>query len=201
MNKNISEFEKLYGDRRCFIIASGPSLNEFDLTLLKNRHTIGLNRSFLKYPDTKYHCVFDYRLFEMYEKELKNSRYLFTLEDRPFGIPIKLLGTKGFSWDLCEGIYSGYTISYFGLQLAIYLGFKEIYFLGLDLNNDGENTHFFGYDYNSKDHNTSEYPKMIECFVNIKDELVKRDIKVFNCSPNSKLTCFPYMDYETAVNL
>ncbi len=199
---SIKDFKNLYGEnKRCFILASGPSLKDLDLSLLKNRITIGLNRSFMAYPDTKYHCVFDHRLFNLYENELKKTRYLFTIDDRPFGIPIKLLGTKGFSWNLEEGIYSGYTISYFGLQLAIYLGFKEIYFLGLDLNNLGSQTHFFGHDFNSKDHDNTEYPKMLKSFEEISETLKHRGIKVYNCSKESKLECFPYFPYEEAIKL
>ena len=201
MLSKITDFKDLHSSKRCFILASGPSLSELDLSPLNRRLTIGLNRSFLAFENSYYHCVFDHRLFELYEKELKSSRFLFTIEDRPFGIPLHLLGTNGFSWDLNEGIYSGYTISYFALQLAIYMGFKEIYFLGLDLQNQGENTHFFGFDYNSKNHDTSQYPKMLNSFEKISETLKTRGIKVYNCSKNSKLKCFEYMSYEDAISL
>ena len=39
-----------------------------------------------------------------------------------------------FSEDITNGIYEGYTVSYMCLQLAIYMGFKEIYLLGIDHN-------------------------------------------------------------------
>ena len=88
---------------------------------------MGLNRSFLIWPDSYYHCAFDFRLFDEYPEPLKHVRTLFTLDDRPWGVPLRFLGSHGWSWDLDEGIYSGYTISYFALQLAIYMGFKEIF--------------------------------------------------------------------------
>lgn len=34
-----------------------------------------------------------------------------------------------------KGIYTGYTTSFFALQIAIYLGFRENFYLGLDLGN------------------------------------------------------------------
>lgn len=197
----IRKFHNLHQTKHCFIISSGPSLLKHDLEPLNRRLTIGVNRSFLAFPDSYYHCAFDYRLFDLYPEELKKSRYLFTLEDRPFGIPLKLLGSSGWSKDLSEGIYSGYTISYFALQLAVYLGFKQIYFLGLDLKNQEDKTHFFGHDFNSQNHDQTEYPKMRKCFEDIAPHLKAQGIDVFNCSPISTLTCFPYVDYDVAIKI
>jgi hypothetical protein len=196
---DISEFKNRHQGKNLFIIASGPGLRELDLAPLKRRLTMGLNRSFMAYPGPYYHCVFDYRLFELYPEELKACRILFTLEGRPFGTPLKLLGSQGFSYDLTQGIYSGYTISYFALQLAVYMGFKRIFFLGLDLHNRGQNTHFFGHDFHSKDHEHTEYPKMIKSFVSVAVELKEKGIQVFNCSEKSKLRCFPYLSFEEAM--
>lgn len=195
----IKKFKGLHKSKHVFIIASGTSLNNLDLEPLNRRLTIGLNRSFMAFENSYYHCAFDYRLFEMYPEQLKSSRYLFTLEDRPFGIPLKLLGSKGFSWDLTEGIYSGYTISYFALQLAVYMGFEEIYFLGLDLKNTKQNTHFFGRDFASVDHDKGEYQKMKNSFDEIAPILKMKGISVYNCSPDSELKCFPYVDYNLAI--
>lgn len=66
----------------------------------------------------------DQRLFDELPEVLHQTRYLFTLEGRPGGIPLRLLGSEGFSWDLEQGIYSGYTVSYLALQVAVCMGFK-----------------------------------------------------------------------------
>lgn len=160
---------------------------------------MGLNRSFMAYPDSYYHCVFDHRLFDLYEEELSKARILFTLEDRPHGIPLKYLGARGFSWDLENGIYSGYTISYFALQVAVYMGFERIFFLGLDLKTSQDKTHFFGHDYHSKSHDQTEFPKMLESFNQIAPTLKERGIQVYNCCESSKLECFPYKSFEDAL--
>lgn len=196
---DIIEFKNRHKDKNLFILASGPSLNELDLSPLERRLTMGLNRSFMVYPGSYYHCVFDHRLFDLYPDELKSCRVLFTLEDRPWGTPLKLLGSQGFSYDLEDGIYSGYTISYFALQLAIYMGFERIFFLGLDLKNQGVKTHFFGTDYRNTDHEQTEFPKMLKSFEVIADELLKKGHKIYNCSKESELKCFPYMSYEDAI--
>ena len=195
----IRDFRHIHNGKRLFILASGPSLSTHDLSLLKRKIVMGLNRSFLTYPETSYHCVMDHRLFELYDKELLATRYLFTLKDRPWGIPMELLGTEGFSWDLEKGVYSGYTISFVALQLAVYMGFREIFYLGLDLKHDKGNTHFFGHDFQSEKHETTEFPKMQKMLDHGAKTLRDSEVQVYNCSPISTLPCFKKISFEEAV--
>jgi len=198
--KGMKEFQHIHKGKRLFILASGPSLKSLDLSRLERRIVMGMNRSFLMYPKTHYHCVMDHRLFELYEKELHETRYLFTLQGRPWGIPMELLGTEGFSWELEKGIYSGYTISFLALQVAVYMGFQEIFFLGLDLKHESSNTHFFGHDFHSENHETTEFPKMGKMLTYGATILQDSNVQVFNCSPVSTLTCFPKISFEEAVS-
>ena len=197
--KLISDYKNLHIGKKLFILASGPSLAEQDLSLLKNKMVMGLNRSILTYPSPYYQCVFDYRLFDLYLEEFKKVRQLFTLEDRPLGLPLKLLGGEGFSFDLEEGIYSGYTISYFALQVAVYMGFKKIFFLGLDLKHEGPKTHFFGQDSQTLNHEHTEFPKMLKMLDFGAETLASSDIEVYNCSPISTFETFKKIDYEEAL--
>jgi hypothetical protein len=183
MNK-IEDFKNLHADKRLFILASGPSLGRLNLAPLHKRITMGLNRSPRIFPDTHYHCAMDLRLFKDCPEVLGTARYFFTLDDRPWGIPIKLLGAEGFSWDLTKGIYSGYTVSYFALQVAVYMGFTEIFYLGLDLKHEGEHTHFFGYDFHSHTHETTEYPKMKKMLSYGAQVLTNTGIKIYNEGKN-----------------
>ena len=198
---HISYYKNLHLGKNLFILASGPSLNDLDLSLLKNKIVMGLNRSILVYPAPYYQCVFDHRLFDLYFDSLKEVRQLFTLEDRPLGLPLKLLGGNGFSTDLEEGIYSGYTISYFALQVAAYMGFKKIFFLGLDLKHNGPKTHFFGQDPQTVNHEETEFPRMKKMLDFGAQTLADTDIEVFNCSPNSTLDSFKKISYLDAVAL
>ncbi|MBT3923182.1 MAG: hypothetical protein HOF21_11470 [Nitrospina sp.] len=101
--EQISDYKNLHQGKNFFILASGPSLADLDLSSLKNKIVMGLNRSILVYPTPYYQCVFDYRLFDLYLDAFKNVRQLFTLEDRPCGLPLKLLGGEGYSFDLKIG--------------------------------------------------------------------------------------------------
>jgi len=197
----IAQFKNRHAGKRLFILASGPSLSSHDLSKLDRRITMGLNRSLLVYPYTYYHCVLDQRLFDMYPEELKKTRQLFTLQDRPFGIRLPNLAAEGFSWDLTEGIHTGYTIAYFALQLAVYMGFAEVYYLGLDLKHDKGKTHFFGRDEVSANHENTEFPKMKRMMDFAAILLKPHPIKVYNCSTNTDLKCFPYKSFDEAVAL
>ncbi len=197
----ISHFKNLHIGKRVFILASGPSLTSLDLSPLRRRMVIGMNRSSLLFQDAHYHCTMDHRLFDEQPLLLAKSRYLFTLEGRPFGIPIRLLGAEGFSWDLERGIYSGYTVSYFALQLAIYMGFKEVFYLGLDLKHEGPRTHFFGSDFHSRHHEQTEFPRMRKMLNYGARQLAETNVRVFNCSPVSDLECFPKVSYDYAISL
>lgn len=195
----VGDFKNLHEGKSVFILASGPSLAKANLEPLRRRIVIGLNRSSLIYPDTHYHCTMDERLFHEYEEVLKKSRYMFTLENRPFGIPIKLLGSEGFSRDLTQGVYSGYTVSYLALQLAVYMGFKRVFYVGLDLKHQQGQTHFFGKDPVSENHENTEFPKMIRMLQSAVEELTDSGIRVFNCSPDSNLDCFERVSLEWAI--
>ncbi|MFQ5715837.1 MAG: hypothetical protein ACE5GQ_01910 [Nitrospinales bacterium] len=197
----IGDFKNLHRGKRLFILASGPSLSTLDLSPLKRRMVMGLNRSFLAYPDGRYHCVMDHRLFELFPSQLRQTRCLFTLENRPWGIPIKLLGAEKFSLDLEQGIYSGYTVSYLALQVAHYMGFKEIFFLGLDLKLDRGRTHFFGYDFRSSSHEKTEFPRMRKMLAHGAHILKKQGVCVYNCSLDADLDCFPKVSFDYAMSL
>ena len=201
VSTRIEDFKNLHEGKRLFILASGPSLGSLDLSPLQRRLVMGLNRSFLQYPCTHYNCTMDQRLFELYPEELRKTRQLFTLEGRPWGIPLTLLGAEGFSADLATGIYSGYTIAYFAMQVAAYMGFAEIVYLGLDLAHQNGNTHFFGTDFHSEKHEQTEFPRMRRLLQTGAVRLTSQGVRLFNCSPLSRLDGFETVTYDYAVTL
>lgn len=197
----IADFRNVHAGKRLFVLASGPSLGDVDLSLLSRRLVMGLNRSAWIYPESRYHCTMDQRLFEEFPDVLRATRCLFTLEGRPFGIPLRLLGAEGFSDDLTDGIYSGYTVAYFGLQVAVFMGFTEVIFIGLDLTHRSEQTHFFGHDFHSRNHQDTEFPRMRRMLEHGASEASRRGVEVYSCSPESKLAGFHHIDFDAAVRL
>jgi hypothetical protein len=68
-NKNITL------DETAFIIGSGPSLNEIDISLLKDLDTFGMNRQYIAFEDwgfePKYYCMCDAKLISaIFDKDI-----------------------------------------------------------------------------------------------------------------------------------
>ncbi len=110
-----------------------------------------------------------------------------------------LLGSKRFSFNLEKGVYSGYTVSCLAMQVAIYLGFMKIIHLGLDLKYNQGPTHFFGRDSVSANHENTEIPKMIRMMGHAAEVLADTDIEIYNCGPDSALTCFEQVSLDWAI--
>lgn len=168
--KELRKLKGKFAGKRCFIIGNGPSLTVADLERLKNEYTFASNRIFGLYERTEwrptFYCMQDFALIKELVEELpklipkvKYNFFPYNIE----GESLKKIGKeknvfkfylnmvqfdeeKGplFSEDISEQIYEGYTVTYAAIQIALYLGFKEVYLLGVDhsyssnMNKDGK---------------------------------------------------------------
>lgn len=144
--KELLKFRNIHKNDRCFIIGNGPSLLYKDLELLKKRHEIcfGVNRVYLGYHNTNwrpdYYVVVDNVLltqdinniiklegikFLRSRDEIKNA---YCFNNIAFNFK-----NSNFSLDIVDGIYNGFTVIYECIQIAVYMGFKTIYLLGVDM--------------------------------------------------------------------
>lgn len=159
--KGIAEFAGKYkGKKRCFIIGNGPSLVSRDLDVLAehNEFCFGLNMVHKIYGKTKwrpnYICICDNLIVsQMLNHIFENNSCPIFLTDAvrlyfsPFQYDNTILYHEAynrdddyriikFGTDLSNGnIPSGWTVSYIVIQLAVYMGFDEIYLLGMDNSN------------------------------------------------------------------
>lgn len=149
-----------YKGRRCFIIGNGPSLTADDLTLLKDEITFACNRIFLMFSKTEwrptyYFCI-DYLICGMDTTEMQNiscdGKFIpsacalaqggvydsFTYYNRSYNYShikdgvVARLSKVDFSRDILDVTYGGQTVSYDMLQFAYYMGFDEVYLIGMD---------------------------------------------------------------------
>jgi len=157
-SSKLGNLKNKFHDKRCFIIGNGPSLNNTDLSFLKHEFSFGVNNIFYMterngFRPTFYVCeaqhVIDankekidtydceYRFFPTYFKPLLKealSDYYF-YSDMSFYMPWHpLYAVALFSDDCSKVLYQGQTVTYICLQLAYYLGFKEVYLIGVDFN-------------------------------------------------------------------
>lgn len=155
---NIEETERLkslkgiHKGERCFIIGTGPSLKIMDLETLKNEYTFAPNRIYELMDVTDWHPTYymcqDHTIITTftdkikminselcflpinYKNNFKDSRYrFFVLREKQY-----YPGDALFSKDVSKFIGQGYTVTYGAIQMAIYMGFSEIYLLGIDHN-------------------------------------------------------------------
>lgn len=131
---------------RCIIVANGPSLNSMDLSFLHNEVVIGLNKIFLGfnkfhfYP--KYLVAINEKVISQSADTLKSLNCIKFLNGEAGRKYLKenaltyFINTSNpptrFCKDITSGVHEGWTVTYAALQIAYFLGFKEVVLIGLD---------------------------------------------------------------------
>lgn len=217
----IEEFKNKHLGERCFILATGPSLTVEDVRKLKKEYTFGMNSICMLFDElgweTTYYGVQDRGVFEkLVDKYQKlQDTVLFVgdgipdsernkVKSIPFAInyldhkhSYKRLNTK-FSFDVLKQVYDGYTITYSLIQIAVYMGFKEIYLLGNDCSypNDPKKQHFM--DFGHYDSSTlTARDRIIFAYQYAKDFLKESDVKILNATRGGALEIFPRVDFDS----
>lgn len=168
---HIRRFRNRFRGKRCFICATGPSLNVDDLEKIKGEYCFGVNSICEVYSLTEWRPDFyvfqDYPILEHYgddidnrhtkilvgtplvndrgEKKISNKWIKFPLNCyyQMFDFLVLNKAKINFSSNSYIKVYGGFTVTYSAIQLAVYMGFKEIYLLGVDCNyKPGTNNHF-----------------------------------------------------------
>ena len=217
----LEEFKGAHHGKRCFILGNGPSLAKMDLAPLKNEITFVLNRIYLHFPSmgfepTYFICMNELVLEQSMEaiNELGmprflnwNRRHLF-IEDHNIAY-LREIYSPHFSHDIAKGVWGGATVTFAALQLAFYMGFQQVFLIGVDHNYDTDGTphktitsegedesHFTpeyfpkGFRWQLPDLNTSEYAYKLamKAF-----EMDGREI--LDATVGGKLEVFPKVDF------
>ncbi|MDO5292211.1 MAG: DUF115 domain-containing protein [bacterium] len=154
--KKLRSFKDSHPGERCFIIGNGPSLSAHDLDQLKDEFTFGFNKILEIFPETDWRpsmymcvelntlcdCQKGIRKLTMPTFILKEGKKYFTSFDShityicnhvPFLINrYKRVDGIYLSEDVSKYFIGGETVVFNAIQMAIYMGFKEIYLLGVD---------------------------------------------------------------------
>ncbi|TVY05635.1 6-hydroxymethylpterin diphosphokinase MptE-like protein [Paenibacillus cremeus] len=227
--KSMKALKNIHLNKRCFIIGNGPSLRAKDLDKLKHEVTFAFNRIYYIFDRTDwrpmYYCSEDDKtIFKSKEEinkiEVKNKffpvniprdykinfdeamYYIFKFGDRTV--------EPEFSENIVKGIYWGNTVAYTAIQLAVYMGIKEIYLLGVDhnfskmVNDKGEIViDETAKDYFIEKYNTDKedlYIPNIEvstrAFISAKKYADKNHIKIFNATRGGKLDVFERVEFD-----
>ncbi len=154
-----------------YIVGGGSSLVNEDLTRLAQKKTIGVNKSIFSLTNPSYFVTVDYTVIRKLGIERLRALTCPRFFVVNFSVPslqVKNGGIVDTKWNLVyQDIYdcfdmlilsnysdgigttlrdfrSGNNSGYCGLQLAIALGYTEIYLLGIDLTIVGNETHYHG---------------------------------------------------------
>jgi len=228
----IEKLKDIHRGERCFIFATGPSINKTNVDLLENEAVIGLNTSFNTFKDHnikfKYYVVSDrpnawmncYKdilavdtiLFiggnageeylnniDKYEKYVKSKAVL----------PVRLKRTVRHGWnpDLTRGAPTcSSTVSAMALPIVYYLGFSEVYIIGLDCDFSKQH-HFGGVVYKSAknlkilkpERDPKHWKRDSKEFEIIYKKFKKDGRKVVNCTVGGRMEVFPRAKLEDII--
>ncbi len=225
-NPKIEKFKDLHKGERCFIVGTGPSLRIEDLEILKENCEIciSMNGIYKGFHETEwrpdYYVVADldatyYGKEDILKMKVKNkfvADVAWNFSDEVEGMykwHLVRRWEKGklpkFSEDFSKCSYAGRTITYDGaLQLAAYMGFKEIYLLGIDCCNYNEKAtaHFFDKLGTARKEETG--------FLQIEDNLLaymsakifseEHGVKIYNATRGGKLEVFQRVKFDSLFN-
>ncbi len=207
-------FKDIHKGERCFIVATGPSLKYINLDLLKNEHTFGVNALCLNFPkmgfETEYFVISDYKAFAKLHKvvekysleffvccEVPESECYYSILTRRDNNYIIDYNKHIFYNDIKKGVGNGNTVVLQAIQIAAFMGFREIYLLGVDCNYNlpDNEKYFIDHGIRNKYFKENGYA-MIEDFKRIKQYEDAWKIKIYNASVGGMLDVFPRVDLE-----
>lgn len=192
----------LWEGKRCFVIAGGPSVADYDLSLLDNELTIGINRVYETfYPtilfamDGTFHKNIlqgvygdeakvrfnNYQGLKLW-MDISNHKLI---SDVFF---IRGMGRTGISYDLKHGLYHGNNSGFGALNLAIALKANPIYLIGYDMKFRDGKSHY--HDGHKKLFTEKMMGSFIHSFDKTANEISRHGFKVININRDSNLKCF-----------
>jgi len=205
-----------------FVIGGGPSIKNLDLSLLKGKDTIAVNKSIFDFPTAKYFVTIDFTFLRKIDikkfrktpatkffianfafehlkyidgrivdarPNFKNRNGIGLIYDLPdFDIVVRSKQSSGIGIEFND-FRSGGNSGFCGFQLAVLLGYKKIYLLGIDLNDVCEETHYHGGYGEDAAKFYSKTPMYLDNFISGLKELEHKNprVDVYSCSNVSKL--------------
>lgn len=147
--KILRRYKNRHKGEVCVVIGNGPSLRVEDLTMLHELSipTLACNRIHLIFEKTPwrptYYFMSDEKLVAQYEDDVPDvtpdrrffpRRYRGKINNGVFykELPFDYEKEGQFSLDASEGVCGGGSVTTEMLQFAYYLGFSEIYMIGVD---------------------------------------------------------------------
>jgi len=143
---NMQKFHNIHTGQRCFIMGNGPSLADMDLSPLANEFTFGLNRIYLHFDKLgftpTYFVSASDLVMQQFADEIKElsmpkflnwqCRQIYSNVGNVYFFRAVTRLKVFFEKNALRPLESGSTVTNVALQLAFYMGFKEILLIGVD---------------------------------------------------------------------
>ena len=230
--KEVKILRNKHRGERCFIIGTGPSLRLEDVEALGELGEISFasNSIFKLFDKTHwrpdYYCCLDLEFTEKLSNEygaesfenLCKSNYFIDSRIKTLPYTSKMIkvymnrllhgfGIKDddlkYSCNLVKGIYDEYDVTISAIQIAQFMGFSEVYLLGVDCSYmraekysiDAENTmaNLYSEDYYS--YMERQKQKAFRFIKNVIEDEYK-DFHVYNATRGGNLDCFERVDID-----
>lgn len=217
----LKEFENKYDGQRCFIIATGPSLTIDDLEKLKGEYTFGVNSIIRLFDKTDFRPDFygiqDRDVYGAMQDIIRNTEFKTAfyadIIEKYYNVPSNFIpfpyngeyhlynGKLGeynskFSDNAYKIVYDGYSITYSLIEIAVYMGFKEIYLVGCDCSySKGSKNHVVESGFIDK--NAMSNPiRMRVGYQCAKEYADSHGIKIYNATRGGELETFERVDLD-----
>ena len=220
-NPKLEKFKGICEGEKCFIVATGPSITSGDLDLVKKSgcKSFGVNRIYLAFEQTEWRpdflVVIDDKIMTTYREEIyacdakvkflgdqvgikRNMENVYRLHDHILEF---FPDIPKFSENIERRAYSARTVVYTCIQIACYMGCKEIYLLGTDHNYERKQTdtsnHFHKDYYKGNIKPDSYFKEKAELAYRAAEEYAAaHGIKIYNATRGGKLEVFKRKSLE-----
>ena len=231
----IKSFQNIHNGDKCFIIGNGPSLCVKDLNKIYQSGLVSLacNLIFKCYDITQWRPKYYFFTDGVKNKKTftdnnllkyvsENCEYIFSRSNGDLAkynseidnlILFKYMFSDSedvydFSSDCSQKIVIGHTVTYAMLQMAVYMGFKTIYLLGIDHNFSREQKEdgTIIKKENIKDHSSilgnysiwgvPDIMNVTKAYISAKRYADEHDIKIYNTTRGGKLEVFERLEFD-----
>ncbi len=236
-HRNIIKYHNAYKGKRAFLIGNGPSLNKLDLTLLKDEVAIGVNSIYLNYEKMGFlpthYVVEDNFVAEDRADEINRLkgtqkwfgnylRYCLKPDECTNWLNVRMRYDNYpdfpyFSTNAARQVFTGGSVTYVCMQLAYYLGIRELYLIGFDhhyvipedadveglkITSTGDDPNHFHPDYFGKGKRWHDpmVDRMEQGYAKAGKFFEKAGGKIRNATAGGKLEVFERVDYFSLFN-
>ncbi len=197
----------------CAILAGGPSLRDFDASVLRNVRVITINDSWRLAPwaDAMYFCDQRWWCLQQSSRTAWKDRYVETVKAGGWVTISKGFETHDYVRHLTRGaalgletnpklLATGNNSGFQAINLAYHFGASKIVLLGYDMKVAGKRTHWHDEERapaaNFQSHCERHF---LPCFQSLVRPLRDAGVEVINATPGSALTLWPNLPLEEAL--